>query len=84
MQGLGGKHLGVGMEVVRLHVPAVGGGSAEDGNQVAEVHATRQCDGVLTVGREDVVVGCVGKCRADLRGFLASAGYPEGEQSLAL
>ena len=84
MQGLGGKHLGVGVEVVCLHVPAVGGGAAEDGDQVAEVHATRQSDGVFTVGGEDVVVGCVGECGADLRGFLASAGYPEGELTLAL
>ena len=30
VQGLGGKHLGVGVEVVCLHVPAVGGGAAED------------------------------------------------------
>ena len=84
VQGLGGKHLGVGVEVVCLHVPAVGGGAAEDGDQVAEVHATRQSDGVLTVGGEDVVVGCVGECGADLCGFLASAGYPEGELTLAL
>ena len=84
MQGLGGKHLGVGVEVVCLHVPAVGGGAAEDGDQVAEVHAARQGDGVLTVGGEDVVVGRVGECGADLCGFLASTGYPEGELTLAL
>ena len=71
MQGLGGKHLGVGVEVVCLHVPAVGGGATEDGNQVAEIHTARQGNGVLTIGGEDVVVGCVGECGTDLRGLLA-------------
>lgn len=84
MQGLGGKHLGVGVEVVCLHVPAVGGGATEDGNQVAEIHTARQGNGVLTIGGEDVVVGCVGECGTDLRGLLTSARNPQGELTLAL
>ena len=84
MQGLGGQHLGVGVEVVGLHVPTVGGGAAEDGNQIAEIHTARQGDGVLTIGGEDVVVGGVGQCGADLRGLLASARNPQGELALAL
>ena len=84
VQGLGGQHLGVGVEVVGLHVPTVGGGAAEDGNQIAEIHTARQGDGVLTIGGEDVVVGGVGQCGADLRGLLASARNPQGELALAL
>ncbi len=84
VQDLGSHHDRVRLEAVFVHVPATVGDPAEQAENVQRIDAPAPGHRMLTVGREDHVVGAQRPRRADLGRLLPAQARPQAELTLAL